>query len=283
MLCPGCGKEVAEADARCGSCGSSLSPGKLSSTESLPKGSVASPPGIAERPAQRSRKALASFILGLLPFVPVAMLLDLVFRTDYATLHHNLNFINVVAALLAVIFGHGAKASIRRSGAGLRGKGMGVAGLVLGYLWLAGFILVILISAFIDHSRVLANQASTVGSLRTINSAAITYKSTYNHGYPPTLAVLGPPNAESPNSSVAPSDKAAGLIDEYLAASLKSNYRFTYSAGPADSTGQIQTYAIHADPMEPGVSGKLYYFTDQTNVIRCEKGRVANEHSPPIP
>lgn len=283
MLCPGCGKEVDEAGTLCGFCGSSLSPGKLSSTESLSNASVAAPSGMPERRARRSGKALASFIFGLLPFVPVAMLLDLVFRTDYASLHPNLKFINIAATLLAVTLGHGAKAAIRRSGARLRGKGMAVAGLVLGYLWLAGFMLVILISAFIYHSRVLANQASTVGSLRTINSAAITYKSTYNHGYPPTLAVLGPPNAESPNSSVAPSDKAAGLIDDYLAASLKSNYRFTYSAGPADSTGKIQTYAIHANPMEPGVSGKLYYFTDQTNVIRCEKGRVANEHSPPIP
>jgi hypothetical protein len=234
-----------------------------------------------ERPARRSGKALASFILGLLPFIPVVWLLDLVFGTGAATLHPNLNFINVAAALLAVILGHGAKASIRRSGARLRGKGMAVAGLVLGYLWLAGFMLVISVSAFIDHSRVLANQASTVGSLRTINAAAISYAQTYHRGYPPTLSDLGPPKAES--ASVELSEDAAGLIDEYLAASLKSNYRFTYIAGAADSTGTIQTYAIHADPMEPGVSGKLHYFTDQTHVIRCEKGKVANEHRPPIP
>jgi hypothetical protein len=210
------------------------------------------------------------------------MLLDLVFGTASATLHPNLNFINVAAALLAVIFGHGAKASIRRSGARLRGKGMAIAGLVFGYLWLAGAMLVFLISAFIAHSRVLANQASTVGSLRAINTAATTYKSTYNHGYPLTLAVLGPPNDESPGANVQASEEAAGLIDDHLASGRKSNYRFTYVAGPPDSTGEVITYSVHADPMEPGVSGKLYYFTDQTRVIRIEKMKEANQHSPPI-
>jgi hypothetical protein len=218
----------------------------------------------------------------LLPFVPRAWLLALTFGADSATLDPCLYFIDIVAALLAIIFGHWAKASIRRSGERLHGRGMAIAGLVLGYLWLGGSIVVILISAFISHSRVLANQAAALGSLRTINTAAITYKSTYNRGYPPTLAALGPPSAGNSNSSAEPSEKAAGLIDEYLAASLKSNYRFTYIPGPADSAGKIQTYTVRADPLEPGVSGKMYYFTDQTGVIRVEKSREANQNSPPI-
>jgi hypothetical protein len=201
---------------------------------------------------------------------------------DSATLDPCLHFIDIVAALLAVVFGHWAKASIRRSGERLRGRGMAIAGLVLGYLWLGGSVLVILISAFISHSQVLANQAAALGSLRTINTAAITYKSTYNRGYPPTLAALGPPINGNSNSSIEPSEKAAGLIDEYLASSLKSNYRFSYIPGPADDTGRIQAYRVLAGPLEPGVSGKMYYFTDQTNVIRVEKGREADQNSPPM-
>src|SRR5256885_3374243 len=42
-------------------------------------------------------------------------------------------------------------------------------------------------------SRMAANQASAVGSLRTIDSGEIMYASTYNTGYSPTLAALGPP------------------------------------------------------------------------------------------
>jgi hypothetical protein len=57
-----------------------------------------------------------------------------------------------------------------------------------------------------------ASQASAVGSLRTINTAEITYASTYNHGYSSSLATLGPGTEGSP-----PVESAAGLIDEVLA------------------------------------------------------------------
>ncbi len=43
------------------------------------------------------------------------------------------------------------------------------------------------------HSRIPANAASAVSSLRTINTAEVTYASTYDHGFTPSLATLGPP------------------------------------------------------------------------------------------
>src|SRR2546427_11997753 len=42
------------------------------------------------------------------------------------------------------------------------------------------------------RSRLAANQASAVGSLRTLNTANITYASTYNTGYSSALSYLGP-------------------------------------------------------------------------------------------
>ena len=44
------------------------------------------------------------------------------------------------------------------------------------------------------QSRIAANQASAVGSLRTLNTAQITYASTYNTGYSDSLANLAPPH-----------------------------------------------------------------------------------------
>lgn len=284
LLCPSCGKEVAETDALCGFCGGSLSTDKPASTESHLSASATSPPRSPERRSRQiSGKAIASLVLGLLPFIPGARLFALVFGAESVTLNLSRYYLGLVAALLAVIFGHRAKASICRSGWRLRGKGMAIAGLVLGYLWLGGWILATTTSAFVDHSRLLANQASAVGSLRNIKTAAISYAHTYDRGYPPTLADLGPAKSEIPNTRPKESDKAAGLIDEILASGRKSNYRFTYIAGPADSTGKITTYAVHADPIEPGKTGKMYYFTDQTCVIRAEKGKEANANSPPIP
>src|ERR1700757_2301095 len=72
------------------------------------------------------------------------------------------------------------------------------------------------------HARVAANQASAVASLRTIDTAMITYYTTYpTVGYAPTLAALG-------GTSCAPADEtAACLIDTQLASGSKSGYSFT--------------------------------------------------------
>jgi hypothetical protein len=149
--------------------------------------------------------------------------------------------------------------------------------------WLAFVIPSILFPTGFVHSRIPANQASAVGSLRSINTAAITYAATYDHGFPATLATLGPPKTESSNAPYTPTEKAAGLIDEALAASTKSGYRFTYIPGKVEANGKIETYMVCAEPINPGVTGKMYYFTDQSGVIREEEGKKANEHSKPLP
>src|SRR5579862_991925 len=82
------------------------------------------------------------------------------------------------------------------------------------------------------RSRIAANQASAVGSLRTLNTAEITYSSTYNSGFSSTLQDLAPPTGGGN-----PTATAAGLIDSILSGatsassnvSSKSGYSFTYS------------------------------------------------------
>ena len=42
------------------------------------------------------------------------------------------------------------------------------------------------------RSRMAANEASAVGSIRTVNTSAVTYSSTYpSNGFPPSLAAMG--------------------------------------------------------------------------------------------
>jgi hypothetical protein len=160
---------------------------------------------------------------------------------------------------------------------------MASGGLVLGYLGLAvGFaalVEVISLLAWIVPARILAfNQAVAVGSLQEINQAAITYASMYDRGFPSALAVLRPPINENAN----PTDTAAGLIYGVEAMGTKAGYRLTYIAGPVDSAGRINTYTLRADPVGPGVTAKMHYFTDQSGVIRGEKGKEANQNSAPI-
>src|SRR5262245_4907519 len=52
-----------------------------------------------------------------------------------------------VTAILAVIFGHVALGQVKRSFGAVTGRGMAIAGLVLGYLWLAFFALIIVLAA----------------------------------------------------------------------------------------------------------------------------------------
>src|SRR5580698_6277908 len=70
------------------------------------------------------------------------------------------------------------------------------------------------------RSKIAANQASAVASLRTMNTSEVTYSSTYNQGYTSTLAQLGPPASGASTSS------NAGLTDSVLAGGYKSGYNF---------------------------------------------------------
>jgi len=140
------------------------------------------------------------------------------------------------------------------------------------------------------RSRIAANQASAVGSLRTLNTAEVTYATTYNTGYSASLGALGPP---APNTS--PTATAAGLIDEVLSGigsaggtaatpnvSAKSGYGFLYAPGLTDASNRINTYSITASPISVGTTGTNFYFTDMSGVIRQNSTAVAGSSDSPL-
>jgi type IV pilus assembly protein PilA len=124
------------------------------------------------------------------------------------------------------------------------------------------------------RSRMAANQASAVESLRVINTSEIAYDVTYM-GYSPTLGALGPPPGGG-NVSAA----AAGLIDSLLASGSKSGYVFTYAPALLDMNGHYQGYTIHANPSQYNVTGMNYYFTDHSHVIRQNSTGPASVSDP---
>ena len=123
------------------------------------------------------------------------------------------------------------------------------------------------------RSRMAANEASAVGSLRTINTACVTFSTTYGIGFPAQLSFLGGTGAVASNN--------AELIDSVLAAGSKSGYTFTYTAGAA-SGGVVPTYAVNADPITPGQTGLRYFFTDQSGVIRFNTNAQATASDSPL-
>ena len=123
------------------------------------------------------------------------------------------------------------------------------------------------------RSRMAANEASAVGSLRTINTACVTFSSTYGIGFPTALSNLG-------GTSVA-SFTAADLIDNVLAGGVKSGYQFTYAFTPAIS-GVVPAYQVNADPLSAGQTGQRHFYTDQSGVIRFNVSSAATSNDAPI-
>ena len=137
------------------------------------------------------------------------------------------------------------------------------------------------------RSRIAANQASAVGSLRTLNTAEVTYATTYNSGYTAYLGYLGgTPGTTTPVAT------AAGLIDEVLSgsaangptatSSAKSGYEFVYTPAGTDTSGRINTYSITASPVSVGTTGTNFYYTDQSGVIRQNSTAQAGSTDSPL-
>ena len=129
------------------------------------------------------------------------------------------------------------------------------------------------------RSRIAANEASAVGSIRTINTAEVTYSSSYPDCGFTTLTNLG---GSGGNAS------GAGLIDAVLANGLKSGYSFgaTPSGGSTScGTGAgtpNSTYTVGGAPQNKQ-TGQRYFYSDQSGVIRyTTDGTAATASSSPL-
>jgi len=188
-------------------------------------------------------------------------------------------FLIFPAAILAIVLGHISRSQIRDSAGRIRGAGMALAGLILGYAGVAVIPILIIAAIAIPnllHSRMAANASVAVGSLRTLHVAATTYYSVYDHGYPPALENLGPPVAGKEN------EERANLIDSTLASGRKSGYLFFYRAIRLQGSAVPMGYTVNADPAAAGSTGMRHFFIDQTGVIRSERDRPATANSPPL-
>lgn len=110
------------------------------------------------------------------------------------------------------------------------------------------------------QARVAANEASAVASLRTINTAQITYNSSYpTVGFASSLSALSGTSCDTPDSS------GACLIDTLLASGNKSGYNFTSVAvGPAPVGGYLAT------GLPSGTNGNRSFCTTEDGTIHYD-------------
>jgi type IV pilus assembly protein PilA len=110
------------------------------------------------------------------------------------------------------------------------------------------------------RARIAANDASAVASLRSLNTAQISYNSSYpTIGFATTRIALGGTSCAPPGSI------DSCLIDTQLASGSKSGYSFTLlgTSGTPNAT-----YPIRADPLSPNQTGVRYFCAFADAVIR---------------
>ncbi len=135
--------------------------------------------------------------------------------------------------------------------------------IVAASLVLVGIVLIgLFLSCILLPARNLGYVDSAIGSLRILNNGLHEYATAHPlKGFPETLQDL--------YTSV--------LIDETLAWGAKNHYKFSYLPEILPVNGSIDRYQIHAQPMDGG--NGLYFFTDQSGVIRYKEGAPANQLS----
>jgi len=126
------------------------------------------------------------------------------------------------------------------------------------------------------RTRMTANEAAAVSTLRAIASAEVAYLTTYGTGYSDALAKLGPAPGGGP-----PSANFAGLVDELVAAGSRSGYKFIYNANPPVGS-QIVGYKLWAEPAAPGRSGSRYYYVEEDGKIHFKVGAPAGPGDPAL-
>lgn len=130
-----------------------------------------------------------------------------------------------------------------------------------------------------------ANAAAAASSLRTLNTALVTYSTAYAEvGFPAHLEQLTRGDSDEATS------EHAALLDRSFAETpvVLDGYEFHYTmidpgAAHKGETAPEGRYRITATPVEFGKTGSKSFFTDQSCVVRVTtENREANENDEPL-
>lgn len=244
-FCMGCGKSLAEGERFCAGCG------RDSTATAVPRVDPAVAFGL---PPETSGKAIFSLVSGLIVFFPPF-------------------------SISAVIFGHLAISDIRKSPGRLTGRGLAIAGIVLGYLgaaFYAGLIGLGIYEYRMDEKQgtkqhltysAPGGESSVIASLRTLNTAEIAYSQGHRAtGYTCSLSDL----------------TGAWGVSRQLATGKKNGYNFELlNCTPAKPDGPIIKYQIvaypEASPENLAKKGLPAYCSDQSDVIRMARNGSGEE------
>lgn len=123
------------------------------------------------------------------------------------------------------------------------------------------------------RARIAANESSAVSSLRTVNTAQVTYQTAYpTVGYASTLAILGPADA---GCTAGPAETNACMLDFALASAAvtaKSGYLFEV----VNTTGTpVTTYVTDAGPATYNQTGVRSFCAIEDAVLHYDTSLTA--------
>jgi type IV pilus assembly protein PilA len=112
------------------------------------------------------------------------------------------------------------------------------------------------------RARIAANEASAVGSIRTLNTSEVTYSSTYGTGYAPLASLGGAAGCVAAAAT-------ACLIDPVLTTGTKTGYTLAAVAatGAGTAVSPFQTFEDNATPLSVS-TGTRAFCSDESGVIR---------------
>jgi type IV pilus assembly protein PilA len=226
VICTNCGNDVAAGDRFCRACGEEAAV----SAAAAPATTIAAP----AVPAETSGKAIASLICGLfIFFFPIS--------------------------IVAVVLGHLSLSEIRRSAGRLKGDGLAIAGLVLGYLGIVFIPFILIIAAIaipnLLRARIAANEAVAVASVRTLMRAEITFAQSHpNAGFSCSLSDL----------------TETQLIDGPLATGRKYGYAFEISGCTPGAEQANVKFQVVAYPLTPNTTGVRAFCGDESGLVRID-------------
>jgi len=159
-------------------------------------------------PAKRtSGLAIVSLILGIVPVIPI------------------------IGSLLAIIFGVSAKKRIRKDPS-LGGDGLSIAGIILGAVQIAFFLLLCaMLLPALSRAREQARRSVCVSNLKQAGLAMMMYTQDYGEHFPENLSQLVPTYLFSQKTLICPSRIPPVSVEE-----VKGNPEICYEYVPETTT-----------------------------------------------
>jgi len=238
-FCLNCGKSIAEGERFCGSCGWDSQAGSA-----VPR---IDPEVAFGLPPVTSGKAIFSLIAGIL-------------------------FVILPFSIIAVMFGYLALSEIRKSPGKLKGRGLAITGIVLGYVGVALIVGIIGLGVYSIRREITrtgsmmqtSTKNSVVSAVRTLNTAEIAYAQAHREsGYTCSLSDLA----------------GAWSISDEVAKGKRDGYIFELKNCTSDKpSGPIVKYQVIAYPLNPGNTASTPAFcSDQADVIRVARNGSAQD------